>query len=90
MRAAIVIELDTKGGEVTLVGEAHGVDESLLRRPLLFCADHDRSAMRVVSAKVTAVASQCFLETHEDVGLEVLHQMPQVDVTVRIGQGAGD
>jgi hypothetical protein len=46
--------------------------------------------VRVVGAEVGGLVAAEFLKPHEDVGLDVLDQMPQMDVPVGIGQGGGD
>ena len=31
-----------------------------------------------------------FLKTHKDIGLDVFDQVPEMDVTIGVGQGGGD
>ena len=42
--------------------------------------------MRVVDTAMTAQ----FLKADPDIGLDVFHQMPDMDVSIGIGQGSGD
>ena len=49
-------------------------------------ADHDRSAMRVVSTKIPTLISPQFLKTDPDVGLDILHQVSQVNWAIGIGK----
>ncbi len=53
-------------------------------------ANHDRRAVRVVGTDIDAAIAAQLLETHPDVGLDVLDQVPDVDRAVGVGQGTGD
>jgi hypothetical protein len=53
-------------------------------------ADHDRGAVRVVGADVGALVAAELLKPHEDVGLDVFDEVPEVDVPIGIGQRRGD
>ena len=50
----------------------------------------DRRAVRVVGTHVDAAVADQLLEPHPDVGLDVLEQIPDVDVAVGVGQGGSD
>ncbi len=52
--------------------------------------DHDSRAMGIIGANVQTSVSFQFLKSHPDVCLDVFNQMPDVDRTVGIRQGAGD
>ena len=88
--AAVVVELDVEVGEVALVGRLHLGDQFLFADAGLPGADHDRRAVRVVGAEVEAVVADELLESHPDVGLDVLDQVADVDRAVGVGQGGGD
>ena len=45
--------------------------------------------MRIVGAEITTVVPDKFLESNPDVRLQVLDQMPDVNIAVGVGQGAG-
>ena len=90
VRAAVVIELDIEAGEVANVGLPHVGDHGLFAAAFLPGPDHDRRAVRVVGADVDAAMAAQLLEPHPDIGLDVLHQVPDVDMPVGIGQGGGD
>jgi len=53
-------------------------------------ADHGRRAVGVVAAEAPHLVPAHALEARPDVGLNVLHQVSQVDVAVDVGQGVGD
>ena len=87
---AVVVERDMEAGEVGEVGLAHRRDQFPLRRALGPRPDHDRGAVRVVGAEIDAALPAEFLKPDEDIGLDVLDQVPEVDVTVGVGQGRRD
>ena len=90
MGRVIVVEADAKAVEIgaMLLGDAR--DQRLGRDALLACLEHDRRAVGVVGADVPAVLTAHLLEARPDVGLDVLHQVADVDRAVGVGQGAGD
>ena len=69
---------------------AHVGDERFFAAPLVPGADHDGGAVRVVGAQVDAAVAAQLLESHPDVGLDVLDQVPQVNVSVGVRQGGRD
>ena len=81
-----MVEGDLEAGEVGLVGRPHGRDQILLAAPLGAGPDHDRRAVRVVGAEIDAVVAAELLEADEDVSLNVLDQMPEMDVAVGVGE----
>jgi hypothetical protein len=64
----------------------HSFDE--LFRGDLLCAGtyHNRGAVSVIGAEVETLIAADFLEADPDIGLQILHQMPYVYWTIRIGQ----
>src|SRR5581483_221481 len=58
--------------------------------PLGFGFEHDRGAMRVIRAHEMHLISQHPLEAHPDVGLDVLHDVPDVKRAVGVGKGGSD
>ena len=90
MRAAVVVELDVEAGEILDVGFPHLGDQFLLADFLLPGADHDRRAVRVVGADINAAPPAKFLEANPNIGLQILHEVAQVDVAVGVRQGIGD
>ena len=86
VRRVVVVERDLEVGEVPEVDRVRARDELLGRDALPARADHHRRAVRVVRADVDAVVAAHLLEADPEVGLDVLHQMAQVDVPVRVGE----
>jgi hypothetical protein len=54
-------------------------DELLRRDALLLGGDHDRRAVRVVGADEVHLVAAHALEAHPDVGLDVLHDVADVE-----------
>lgn len=90
MRAAIVVKFDAEVGEVAFVRLLHLGNERFLAHTSLPSADHHGGAVRVVGTKVPAVIAEKLLKTHPDVRLDVLHQVPNMNGPVRIGQGGSN
>ena len=85
-----VVKGDVKAVQVGLAAGGY-VGHKLLRRLAgLLRGNHDGRAVRIVSAdKVHRVALHA-LEPHPDVGLDVLHDVADVEGAVGVGQGGGD
>ena len=90
VRAAVVIELDVKAGEIAHVGRPHVGDNGLFAAPLLASPDHDGRAVRIVGADIDDAMPAQPLKAHPNVGLDVLDQVAQMDVAVGVGECAGD
>ena len=88
VRRVVVVEGDLEVGEVLEVYRVRARDEVLGRDSLLAGADHHGRAVRVVRADVDALVPAQLLEAHPEVGLDVFHQVPEVDVTVRVRKRA--
>ncbi len=86
----VVIEANKEVGEIALVAGLHAGDERLGRRAGFLRRQHDRRAVGVVGADEMRGAAGHAPGTHPDVGLDVADQMPEVDLTVGVGQGSGD
>ena len=78
-----------KIGEVFLVFGLNLDDECFRVDPQLFRLQHDGCAMGIVGADKNALMTLHTLESHPDIGLDVLEQMPKMDRAVGIGQCAG-
>ena len=82
----VVVEGHAEFREIPLVAFLHAADELLRRHPGLFGSQHDWRAMRVVGAdKVDQPACQP-AGAHPDIGLDVAHQMAQVQGAVGVGK----
>ena len=86
----VVVERDLEVGEVLQVRLVAARNELLRRNALGARADHHRRAVRVVRAHVHAFMAAHLLETDPEVGLDVLDQVAEVDVPVRVGERARD
>jgi hypothetical protein len=86
----VVVEGHAEITEITAVFAMHPVDELLGRQAFLFGPQHHRRAVGVVCAHVMHRIAAHALVTHPDVGLDVAHQVAEVDVAVGVGQGVGD
>ena len=85
-----MVEGDLKAGEVSEVRLPHAGDEILLAAALGLGANHDRRAVGIVGAEIDRAVAAKFLEADKNIGLDVLDQMPEMDVAVGVGQGRGD
>jgi len=85
-----MIEFDAEVSEVALVGSLHLSDELFFRPIFLPSANHDRRAVGIVCAKVTAVVATQFLKPHPNVRLQVLDHMANMNVTIGVRQSGSD
>jgi hypothetical protein len=79
--------------EPVQVGLAAGGDvgHELLRRLAgLFGGNHDRRAVRIVGADEVHRVPLHALEPHPDVGLDVFHDVADVEIAVGVRQRGGD
>ncbi len=87
---APVVERDVEAVQVLRAAGGDLGDEGLRRLALLLGRDHDRCAVRVVRAHEVHLGAVHALEPHPDVGLDVLHHVPDVEGRIGVGQGGGD
>ena len=66
------------------------VDEGLGADTGFLGGQHDRGAMRVVGTNEMHGVAGHAPGAHPDIGLDITHQMAQVQGPIGIGQGAGD
>ncbi len=85
-----VVEGDMEAFEIRLAAGGDGSHELLRRLDGLLGGDHDRRAVGVVGADEMHLVALQALETHPGVGLDVLHDVADVERPVGIGQGGGD
>ena len=86
----VTVETDVKAGEIAQVLAVHARDQLFRRDAFLFRAQHDGRAVGVVGTDVITFVSMHFLEAHPDIGLDVFHQVTEVDGAIGVGQGGGD
>ena len=87
--AAVMVELDPEAGEVSEMILAHRRDQLALGAPLCPGPDHDCRAVGVVSAEIDGLVAAELLEADEDIRLDVLDQVPEVDLPVGIRERRG-
>ena len=85
-----VVEADVEAVEVLLAAGGDLGHELLRRLPRLLGGDHDRRAVRVVGAHEVHLVALHPQRTHPDVGLDVLHHVPDVEGRIGVRQGGGD
>ncbi len=86
----VVVEADVEAGKIAVMLLPYLGDEGLGGDAFLLRPQHDGGAVGVVGAHVVALVPLHLLEAHPDVGLDVFHQVAEVDAAVGIGQGGGD
>ena len=86
----VMIEADLKTVKVGLVFEPHTINQLLGRNAFLFGAKHHRRAVRVIRTDVVDLMLLHFLESHPDIGLDIFHQMSQMDAAIGVGQCGGN
>ena len=84
-----VVESDVETVEILLATGRDFRDEFLWRDARFFSGDHDRRAMRVIGANEIYLMPAHAHEAHPDVGLDVLHDVADMEGTIRIRQRGG-
>ncbi len=90
MGCVVVVEVDVKTREGLFMRLPVILDELLRFYPLVAGAQHDWRAVRIAGADIDAIVTDEFLETHPDVGLQILHEMADMNRSVCIRQCAGN
>ena len=88
--AAEVVKFDVEPSKVGLMRLAHLGDDFRFGSAFLLASNHDGRAVRVVGADVDAPVASQLLKAHPDVGLDVLDQVADVDMSIRVGQRGCD
>jgi hypothetical protein len=90
MRRVPVIERNMKTLQIfrTICGDA--LDELLGCDAFCFGLEHDRRAVRVVSADEMHAMTRHALKPHPDIGLDVFHDVPDVKRAVGVGKCGRD
>jgi hypothetical protein len=73
--------------EVSQMILPHGSNQFLLRTALGPGTNHNGCAVGIVGAEVNGLIAAQSLEAGEDVSLDVLHQMPEMDMPVGVRKG---
>ena len=85
-----VVEADVKSVQILLALGADAPDQLLRRDAFGFRLEHDGCAVCVVGADEVHFMALHALESHPDIGLDVLHDMADVKRAIGIRQGGGD
>jgi len=89
MGRIVVVEADVEAFEVRAMFGIDPLDQSFRRFARFLGLEHDRGAMGVVRTDVVTFMATHFLKTHPDIGLDVLHEVAQMNGAIGVGQGAG-
>ncbi len=85
-----VIETEVEAVEVAGPIGRNTRDQLLGRDPLGFGLEHDGRAVGVVGADEVQLVALHSLEAHPDVRLDVLHDVPDVERAIGVGERRGD
>jgi hypothetical protein len=88
--AVPVVKANVEAIEV-LLSTSGDVGDKLLRCEAgFFSGNHDGRAVRVIGTHEVHCVALHALVAHPNIGLDVLHHVPDVEVAIGIGQGGGD
>src|SRR6185369_8783407 len=90
VRRVPVVVLEVEAVEVLLAAALDRGDELFRRLAGLFRRQHDRRAVRVVGADAMHFVALHALEAHPDIGLDVLHDVADVERAVGVRKCGGD
>ena len=90
VRRVPVVETHVETLVVALMRLADAADQLLGTHAFCFRPEHDCRAVRVVGADEMHRMSLHALEAHPDVRLDVLHDVPEVERPIGVGQGRSD
>ena len=82
----VAVEVDIKPVKIGFMFFPYAIYQLSGRDAFLFRAEHDRGAVSVVRTDIVHLVFLHFLKAHPDVGLDVFHQVPQMDAAIRIGK----
>ncbi len=86
----VMVEIHAKGSEIALMAGLDVGDEGFRGYPGLLRGQHDRRAVGVIGADVPDLFTHHSPRTHPDIGLDVTHQVAEVQRAVGVRQGIGD
>ena len=85
-----MIKCHMKASEVPSVFLTHALNQGFRRYSLLACFKHDGCAVGVISTHVVNLVTGKTHRSDPDIGLDILHEMPEMNRTVGVGQGASN
>ncbi len=81
----VIIKSDMKVAKVAAMLDFDTLDELFGTNALTSSLEHDRGAVRILGANIVGFVSPQALKPCPDIGLNVLHQMAQMDRAVGVG-----
>ena len=90
MGRMVVIKIDIKRGKIRLMFGFDIGDLLFSGMTQLLGFEHDRGTVGVIGTHISTIHPTQFLEAHPNVGLDIFHQMAEVDRTIGIRQCAGN
>ena len=88
MTESVAIEFEMFPSQTELALLPDTLDELFGGDTLTSSLEHDRGAMRILGANIIGFVSPQALKAGPDIGLNVLHQMAQMDGAVGVGESA--
>jgi hypothetical protein len=85
-----MVELDPESGEVALMRLAHFRDQILFAPPFGLRTNRNGGSVGVVSTDVKTTISHQLLKPDPDVGLEILDEVAEMDVSVCVRKRRGN
>ena len=85
-----IIKLDMETIQILLAPGGNLRDEFLRRNAGFFGRDHDRCAMRIIGPDEMHFATRHALMPDPDIGLDVFHDVTEVERRVGVRQGSGN
>ena len=85
-----IVEANIKAIQILLATRGDVGNKLLRSHARFFCGDHNRRAMRIVGAYKMNFISAHAHKAHPDIGLNVFHDVTNMECTVGIGQGGGN
>ncbi|KAG1259054.1 hypothetical protein G6F65_015401 [Rhizopus arrhizus] len=85
-----VVETDVEAVQVLRARSGVAGDQRLRRDAFLFSLQHDGRAVRVIRPYEVHRVARHSHRTNPDIGLDVLHDVADVESSVGVGQRSGD
>ncbi len=86
VRTVVLIESNMKTGKIAQMFRVNTGNQRFRRNPFLFRTQHDGCAMGIIRTNIMDGMPLHFLETHPDIGLDILDQMSEMDAAIGIRQ----
>ncbi len=90
MGGVVIVERDMEVREIPLVAGLDLVDQLFGSDSQFFRLEHDGGTVGIVGTDVVTCVPPQLLEPDPDIGLDILHQVAEMDVAIGVGKRAGD